>query len=92
VVGSDNQIAYREIKVGDAHGNLRIVKSGIQPGERIVVSGTQRVRAGAKVSPHMVPMIDADAPGTPSARDRVSSIGQRFPRYPEANFAAIANG
>lgn len=67
VVGSDNQIAYREIKVGDAHGNLRIVKSGIQPGERIVVSGTQRVRAGARVSPHMVPMIDADAPGTPSA-------------------------
>jgi multidrug efflux system membrane fusion protein len=67
VVGNDNQIAYREIKVGDAHGNLRIVKSGIQTGERIVVSGTQRVRAGAKVSPHMVPMIDADAPGTPSA-------------------------
>lgn len=67
VVGGDNQIAYREIKVGDAHGNLRIVKSGIQPGDRIVVSGTQRVRAGAKVSPHMVPMIDADAPGTPSA-------------------------
>jgi multidrug efflux system membrane fusion protein len=67
VVGSDNQIAYREIKVGDAHGNLRIVKSGIQPGDRIVVSGTQRVRPGVKVSPHIVPMIDTEAEGTPSA-------------------------
>lgn len=67
VVGSDNQIAYREIKVGDAHGNLRIVKSGVQPGDRIVVSGTQRVRPGAKVSPHIVPMIDTEATGTPSA-------------------------
>ncbi|TDY16953.1 multidrug efflux system membrane fusion protein [Paraburkholderia sp. BL6665CI2N2] len=67
VVGSDNQIAYREIKLGDAHGNLRTVKSGIQPGDRIVVSGTQRVRPGVKVSPHIVPMIDTEAEGTPSA-------------------------
>lgn len=67
VVGSDNHIAYREIKVGDAHGNLRIVKSGVRPGDRIVVSGTQRVRPGAKVSPHIVPMIDTEATGTPSA-------------------------
>jgi len=67
VVGSDNQVAYREIKVGDAHGNLRIVKSGIQPGDRIVVSGTQRVRPGVKVSPRIVPMIDTDVAGTPSA-------------------------
>jgi multidrug efflux system membrane fusion protein len=67
VVGNDNQIAYREIKVGDAHGNLRIVKSGIQPGDRIVVSGTQRVRPGAKVSPHIVPMTDTEAETVPSA-------------------------
>lgn len=69
VVGHDNQIAYREIEVGDAHGNLRIVKSGLQPGDRIVVSGTQRVRPGAKVSPHMVPMTDTDTDTdtTPSA-------------------------
>jgi multidrug efflux system membrane fusion protein len=67
VVAGDNQVAYREIKVGDAHGNLRIVKSGIQPGDRVVVSGTQRVRPGVKVSPHIVPMIDTDATGTPSA-------------------------
>ncbi|MFM0694702.1 efflux RND transporter periplasmic adaptor subunit [Paraburkholderia graminis] len=67
VVGKDNQIAYREIQMGDAHGNLRVVKSGIQPGDRIVVSGTQRVRPGAKVSPHIIPMIDNKAETTPSA-------------------------
>ncbi|MDQ0627167.1 efflux RND transporter periplasmic adaptor subunit [Paraburkholderia graminis] len=67
VVGKDNQIAYREIQMGDAHGNLRVVKSGIQSGDRIVVSGTQRVRPGAKVSPHIIPMIDSKGETTPSA-------------------------
>jgi len=67
VVGKDNQIAYREIQIGDAHGNLRVVKFGIHPGDRIVVGGTQRVRSGAKVSPHMVPMIDNERETVPSA-------------------------
>ena len=35
---------------------LRIVESGLKPGERIVVNGLQRVRPGAVVQPQVVTM------------------------------------
>jgi multidrug efflux pump subunit AcrA (membrane-fusion protein) len=33
-----------------------VVKSGLRPGERVVVSGLQRVRSGVKVSAKEAPM------------------------------------
>ncbi len=51
VVGPDNKVAYREVTLGAAIDELRIVRSGLEPGERIVVNGLQRVRPGAVVAP-----------------------------------------
>jgi multidrug efflux system membrane fusion protein len=51
VVGGDNKTAYREITLGAMADGLRIVTSGLDAGERIVVSGLQRVRPGDVVSP-----------------------------------------
>jgi membrane fusion protein, multidrug efflux system len=51
VVGGDNKTAYREITLGAMADGLRIVTSGLGAGERIVVSGLQRVRPGDVVSP-----------------------------------------
>jgi multidrug efflux system membrane fusion protein len=65
VVDAQNHIAYREVQLGAAQGNQRVVKSGLHEGERIVVAGIQRVRPGEAVRAHMVPMPgggDADAP------------------------------
>lgn len=56
VVGSDNKVAYREVSLGAAVGGLRIVTSGLEPNERIVVSGLQRVRPGSLVAPQPVKM------------------------------------
>ena len=56
VVGADNKAAYREVMLGASLEGLRIVTDGLQPGERIVVSGLQRVRAGTLVAPQQVPM------------------------------------
>jgi multidrug efflux system membrane fusion protein len=69
VVDKDDHVAYREIQPGDLQGNLRVVKSGLHAGDRIVVNGTQRVRPGAQVRAHMVPMGDGDASGAPVADD-----------------------
>lgn len=56
VVGNDNKAAYREVTLG-AHANgLRIVTSGLQPQERVIVNGLQRVRPGALVAPQPVAM------------------------------------
>src|ERR1700761_6978997 len=56
VVDKSDQVTYREVQLGAMQGNLRVVKSGLQSGERIVVNGTQRVRPGETVRAHAVPM------------------------------------
>jgi multidrug efflux system membrane fusion protein len=51
VIGADDKAAYREITLGAEVDGGRIVTSGLEPGERIVVNGLQRVRPGALVAP-----------------------------------------
>lgn len=51
VVGADNKVTYREIKLGDLNDGQRIVESGLASGDRIVTNGLQRVRPGALVDP-----------------------------------------
>jgi len=46
-----NTVAYRPVKLGPAIEGKRIVRSGLQEGEKIVVNGLQRVRPGMPVSP-----------------------------------------
>jgi multidrug efflux system membrane fusion protein len=56
VVGADNKVAYRDVRLGAIVDGLRIVTEGLHPGEHIVVNGLQRVRPGALVAPKMVEM------------------------------------
>lgn len=51
VVGADNKIELRQIKVGDHSGSMWIVESGLKPGETVVVEGIQRVKPGVVVNP-----------------------------------------
>ncbi len=60
VVGAGNHIAYRPVTLGRAVGEYHIVTAGLAPGDRIVVSGLQKVKPGDVVSPqpstaHMSP-------------------------------------
>jgi multidrug efflux system membrane fusion protein len=56
VVGDDSKAAYREVVLGEEVDGLRIVKAGLEAGERIVVNGLQRVRPGALLSPQPTQM------------------------------------
>jgi multidrug efflux system membrane fusion protein len=51
VVGAGDKAVYREVTLGASIGASRIVASGLEPGERIVVNGLQRVRPGAQLAP-----------------------------------------
>lgn len=62
-VDKQGAVAYREVKLGALHGNLRVITAGLSAGDRIVVNGVQRVRPGQKVRAHMVPMTDDPAGG-----------------------------
>jgi RND family efflux transporter MFP subunit len=56
VVGAGNKVEYRPVQLGPVIDGLRVVQSGLAPGESIVVNGLQRVRPGAQVQPQRVAM------------------------------------
>ncbi|HEU5047192.1 MAG TPA: efflux RND transporter periplasmic adaptor subunit [Rickettsiales bacterium] len=52
VVGNDNKVAYREVSLGEqADESQRIVLSGLNPGDKVIVDGLQHVRPDAVVQP-----------------------------------------
>lgn len=56
VVAPDNTAAYREVTLGGTANGLRIVSAGLNPGDRIVVNGLQRVRPGTLLAPQATEM------------------------------------
>lgn len=61
VVGADNKAEYRVVTLGPLVDGLRVARSGLKPGDRIVVNGLQRVRPGAPIAPEVVPMVTSSA-------------------------------
>jgi membrane fusion protein (multidrug efflux system) len=51
VVEAGDKIALRSVVVEERVGDLYIVKSGLEPGERVIVEGVQKVRPGMQVKP-----------------------------------------
>jgi multidrug efflux system membrane fusion protein len=56
VLRPDSTVEYRPVRLGRVVDGLRIVRSGLKPGERIVVNGLQRVRPQMKVAATLAPM------------------------------------
>ncbi|GLR71004.1 efflux RND transporter periplasmic adaptor subunit [Agaribacter marinus] len=56
VLNDQNTVEYRAVTLGEKVNGLRIIKSGLQPKEYIVVNGLQRVRPGTPVTPRKVDM------------------------------------
>jgi RND family efflux transporter MFP subunit len=46
-----NTVAYSAVKLGPAVDGKRIVRSGLHPGEKIIVNGMERIRPGMPVTP-----------------------------------------
>lgn len=69
VVLPDNKTERREVVLGAlTDEGLRVVESGLNPGDRIVVNGTQRIMMPEQeVVPEAAPMIGGDAPQTNTA-------------------------
>lgn len=51
VVTPDNKASLRPVKVGERIGDMWIIQSGVQPEERVIVEGFQKVKEGAPVAP-----------------------------------------
>jgi RND family efflux transporter MFP subunit len=50
VVGNDNKVSIRPVKMGERIGAMWEVTEGLKPGDRVVVQGGQKVREGAPVT------------------------------------------
>jgi RND family efflux transporter MFP subunit len=56
LLGADNKVEYRPVELGPLVDGLRVVRSGLKPGDTIVVNGLMRVRPGMQVSPQLIAM------------------------------------
>jgi len=71
VVDEANKASYRNVTLGPIVDGLRVVREGLRPGERVIVSGLQRVRPNDVVAPTMVDLSGRGTPppGTPLIAD-----------------------
>ena len=51
VVDGNNKVSIRTVEVGDRVGSEWVISEGLNRGEKIVVEGVQKLRAGATVNP-----------------------------------------
>ena len=70
VVGADNKVAFRNVKVGPRVDTLWVIEDGLKPGEQVVAEGLQSVRDGMTVRTKPMP-----APGA-AASDRARRGGE----------------
>jgi len=65
VVGADDKVSFRNVELGPATGSDTVVAKGLEPGERIVVEGLQKVRDGMLVKPVAATPTASTGAGTP---------------------------
>lgn len=61
VLGPNDTAEYRRVELGARLGAQRVIASGLAAGDRVLVTGTQRVRPGMPVHPGPIP-----EPGAPA--------------------------
>jgi membrane fusion protein (multidrug efflux system) len=85
VVGLDNTVEMRSVKVGPRVDTLWVITEGLKPGERVIVAGLQNVRPGAVVKASPVDAEPAGAgrqPGAASTTGTPAPTGAASQRYP----------
>lgn len=73
VVGPDDRVEMRAVKLGQAQGHLVVVEEGLKPGERVVAEGTQKITPGLKVNPR--PYAPPSPPSSDASRTQPAARG-----------------
>jgi membrane fusion protein (multidrug efflux system) len=55
LVGPDNKVTFKNVKVGQKVDSLWVITDGVSPGDKVVVEGLQRIKDGATVTPKPAP-------------------------------------
>jgi RND family efflux transporter MFP subunit len=86
IVGKDDVVQQRTVKLGAVFGTLRSITEGLNPSEWVIINGLQLAMPGAKVDPHAAPIpaaalaalenIAARPPGAPEMQAVIQSNAQ----------------
>ena len=69
ILKPDSTVEYRSVQLGRLMDGMRVIRSGLKPGETIVTNGMQRAQPGMKVTPKLAEMA-VDSAATDSAARR----------------------
>jgi RND family efflux transporter MFP subunit len=69
VVDQDKVVRQKYITLGQTQGDLRVIKTGLEADDWIVVNGLMRARAGQKVKPQEQSATPTAAAGGPQVRN-----------------------
>lgn len=64
IVGKGNKVDFRPVELGPVVDGLRVIKSGLQPSDTVIIKGL--VRPGMQIVPRKGPMQQAPAAGAPA--------------------------
>lgn len=89
LVGADNKVAVQPVVTGASQGDTWIIKSGVKPGDRVIVEGLQKIKPGAPVKavPWADPSKQAAAPA-PAGAAPAAPAGAAAPAAPAAQSKA----
>ncbi|MFM0418133.1 efflux RND transporter periplasmic adaptor subunit [Paraburkholderia aromaticivorans] len=62
VVGNDNKVVLRQLTTSGTYGSNWVVESGLNPGDRVIVQGTDKAKPGMQVK-----TVAAQLPATPAS-------------------------
>lgn len=81
VMDADNKSAYRAVELGPKIEGLRIVRSGLNKDDTIIVKGLQRVRPGSPVAPELIPM---------ASKETLAALAQQRQALEASNLPQVA--
>ncbi|MBL8648876.1 MAG: efflux RND transporter periplasmic adaptor subunit [Sphingopyxis sp.] len=76
VVGKDGTVAARPVETGPLVAGLRVIRSGLKAGDRVVVQGIQFAQPGAKVTAKPTTIQPKAAPAAPAGAGQSPAASQ----------------
>jgi multidrug efflux system membrane fusion protein len=73
VVNEDNKIERKDVKLGALHEGLQVITEGLNPTDRVAVSGLQHLREGTLVEPKLEPMPTPPNPNSSETQPNVQT-------------------
>jgi RND family efflux transporter MFP subunit len=62
-VSPEGTVAPKQVEIGDIHGGLRVIRSGLAPDDQVIIDGLPYAAPGSKVTPQQGTIRDAAGQG-----------------------------